>query len=70
MASNEKYRAVVPATIQQFEEDNGLYPADWYVPSAALPGVYLKRFEELFPSPPALQYDSHDDIEGCSLMPE
>lgn len=55
MASNRRYRELVPEAVQQFEADNKLYPADWYVPSASNPGVYLKRFEDLFPDPPQVQ---------------
>jgi hypothetical protein len=69
MASNRRYRELVPKAVQQFEADNGLYTADWYVPSAANPGVYLAEFDELFPDQHARENssDEHHDYEGALL---
>ncbi|HEV7585800.1 MAG TPA: hypothetical protein VGO14_08485 [Solirubrobacteraceae bacterium] len=63
MASNRRYRDLVPPAVQQFEADNHLYEADWYVPSAANPGVYSSEFARLFPGP-SEHADEQAEYEG------
>jgi hypothetical protein len=64
VASNRRYRELVPPDVQQFEAELGVEPADWYIPSAANSGVYLESLEEMFPEPQPASMTPAADHEG------